>query len=83
MKTKVFAILAAMALTACASLSPESMAQNAKDKNAVVGCTYGVGLYGQGAAVYVDTNKIADNQSVIVDEKCKVTVTGTKTAPAK
>lgn len=63
------------------SMSPEQMAQNVKDKNAVVGCTYGLGVYGQGGAVYVDTNRIADNQAVTVDEKCKVSVTGTKSAP--
>lgn len=77
----------AMLLAGCMGLgqqpmSPEQMAQNVKDKNSVVGCTYGLGIHGQGGAVYVDTNKINDNQSVVVDEKCKVTVTGTKAAPA-
>lgn len=59
-------------------MSPEQMAQNTKDKNAVVGCAYGMGLYGQGGTVYIDTNKINDNQSVAVGEKCVTTVTGTK-----
>lgn len=70
----------AFALAGCVtmpqSMSPEQMAQNVKDKNAVVGCVYGVGLYGQGGAVYVDTNKIAPNQTVNVDSQCKVNVTG-------
>lgn len=76
-----FAVL--LFLCGCASMSPEQMAQNVKDKNAIVGCTYGLGIYGQGGAVYVDTNKINDNQSISVDEKCKVNVTGTKAVPAK
>jgi hypothetical protein len=62
-------------------MSPEQMAQNVKDKNAVVGCTYGLGMYGQGGALYIDTNRIADNQTVTVDEKCKATITGSKAFP--
>lgn len=79
--------LLALLLSGCASLgssmSPEQMAQAVKDKNAVVGCAYGIGIYGQGGTVYVDTNKINDNNTVTIEERCKVTVTGTKGAPAK
>ena len=75
-------LLAGCGLMGGGSMSPEQMAQNVKDKNAVVGCTYGLGMYGQGAGVYVDTNKINDNQTVTVGEKCVVTVTGTKAQAA-
>lgn len=86
----IFPLLAVLPLLAgCIGLgggkdmSPEQMAANAKDKNAVVGCSYGLGIHGQGGAVYIDTNKIADNQSVTVAEKCVTTVTGTKAAAPK
>lgn len=79
---RCLAVAAALALTGCAgfggsTMSPEAMAQNVKDKNAVVGCIFGTGLYGRGGAVYVDTNKLAPNTGVSVDGECKVTVTGT------
>jgi hypothetical protein len=77
-------LVAALALSGCAmggSMSPEAMAQNAKAKNAVVGCVSGTGIYGRGTAVYVDTDKINDNQTVSVDQECKVSVTGSKAAP--
>ncbi len=65
-------------LAACAAMSPEQIAQTAKDKNAVVACGIGQGPWGRVATVYVDTNRIADNNSVTVDAECKVSVTGTK-----
>jgi hypothetical protein len=64
------------------SMSPEQMAQHAKDKNAVVACGNGTGPWGKVTTVYVDTNKINDNNSVSVDSECKVSVTGTKAVPA-
>lgn len=71
----------------CASMggamSPEQMAVNVKDKNAVVACGAGTGPWGKVMTVYVDTNKINDNNSVTVDDSCKVSVTGTKSVPAK
>lgn len=80
---KAFLALPLLILAACATtMSPEQMAQNTKDKNAVVGCTYGLGIYGQGGGVYVDTNRIADNQTVSVGEKCAVTVSGSKSQPS-
>lgn len=86
MKTMTLLLIAA-ALNACATapMSPEQMAAQAKQKNAVVGCAFGTNLYGRGAAVYVDTDKINDNQTVSVDAECKVSVTGSKgaTAPPK
>lgn len=83
---KLIAALLLFLLAGCAGLSgqmsPEQMAQNVKDKNAVAGCTTGTGPWGKVTAVYVDTNKINDNQSVSVDAECKVLVTGTKSPPA-
>lgn len=84
---RIIAAIVLLLITGCAGLgqmSPEQMAQNVKDKNAVAGCTTGTGPWGKVTAVYVDTNKINDNQSVKVDAECKVEVTGTKgPAPAK
>lgn len=72
-------IVVALILSGCATtMSPEQMAQNVKDKNAVVGCVYGAGMYGHGVAVYVDTNKLAENTGVAVSGECQITVTGTK-----
>lgn len=80
------AILLPFLLAGCAglgsSMSPEQMAQNAKDKNAVVACGSGSGPWGRVVTVYVDTNKINDNNSVSVDAECKVSVTGTKSQGA-
>lgn len=77
---------AALSLAGCAGLggamSPEQMAANAKDKNAVVACGQGTGPWGKVVTVYVDSNRIADNNTVTVDGECKVTVTGTKAVPA-
>lgn len=86
MKT-IIAIFVTLALAGCGalggnSMSPEQMAQAVKDKNAVVGCTSGTGPWGKVGAVYVDTNKINDNNSVTVTADCTVTVTGTKAVPA-
>lgn len=77
------AALLLLLLAGCASMSPEQLAQNAKDKNAVVACGNGTGPWGKVTTVYVDTNKVNDNNSVTVDSECKVTVTGTKSVPAK
>lgn len=74
----LFAVIAGCAVAGCASMSPEQMAQNVKDKNAVVGCANGTGPWGKVTTVYVDTNKINDNNTVTVDAECHVTVTGTK-----
>lgn len=79
----VLGMVAALALSACAGLggqamSPEQISANAKDKNAVVACGNGSGPWGRVITVYVDTNKINDNQAVQVDENCKVNVIGTK-----
>lgn len=78
-------LLLALVLTGCAgigsSMSPEQMAQNVKDKNAVVACGSGSGPWGRVVTVYVDSNRIADNQNVSVDSECKVSVTGTKSTP--
>lgn len=71
-------LLLLLALAGCASMSPEQLAQNAKDKNAVVACGSGSGPWGRVVTVYVDTNRIADNNTVSVDGECKVSVTGTK-----
>lgn len=65
-------------LTGCASMSPEQMAIQGKDKNAVVACGVGTGPWGKVTTVYIDANKIADNNSVTVNNECNVTVTGTK-----
>ena len=65
-------------LAACAAMSPEQLAQQAKDKNAVVACGQGSGPWGKVVTVYVDTNKINDNNTVTVDGECHVAVTGTK-----
>lgn len=79
------AMLAILALVAgCAgiggAMSPEQMAQNAKDKNAVVACGQGTGPWGKVMTVYVDSNKINDNNTVTVTGECNVSVTGTKGA---
>lgn len=68
----------ALLLMGCAAMSPEQLAQQAKDKNAVVACGQGTGPWGKVVTVYVDTNKINDNNTVTVEGECKVTVTGTK-----
>ena len=74
---------AAIALAGCAAMSPEQLAQQAKDKNAVVACGQGTGPWGKVVTVYVDTNKINDNNTVSVNGECNVSVTGTKgAAPA-
>jgi ribosomal protein L24 len=65
-------------LAGCAAMSPEQLAQQAKDKNAVVACGQGTGPWGKVVTVYVDTNKINDNNTVTVDGECHVSVTGTK-----
>lgn len=84
MKSLCIIAVAAVAIAGCANapMSPETMAQNAKQKNAVVGCVSGTGIYGRGTAVYVDTDKINDNQTVTVDQECKVSVTGNKATAA-
>lgn len=77
-------ILAVLFLAGCSTMSPEQMAQNAKDKNAVVACGVGSGPWGKVTTVYIDTNKINDNNAVSVDGECKVSVTGTKSpAPVR
>lgn len=81
MKTSL--IILALALAGCSTMSPEQMAQNAKDKNAVVACGQGSGPWGKVTTVYVDTNKIADNNTVSVEGECKITVTGTKATAEK
>ncbi len=65
-------------ISGCASMNPEQLAANAKDKNAIAACGTGTGPWGKVTTVYVDTNKINDNQSVSVDAECKVNVTGSK-----
>jgi uncharacterized protein YceK len=81
---KTLSLFALLMLAGCAgigsSMSPEQMAQNVKDKNAVVACGSGSGPWGRVVTVYVDTNKINDNNTVSVDSECKVNVTGTKQA---
>lgn len=80
---KIILALPALAMLAgCASMSPEQMAANAKDKNAVVACGQGTGPWGKVVTVYVDTNKINDNNTVTIDGECHVTVTGTKAQKA-
>lgn len=84
MKTIILAILCFL-LAGCAAMSPEQIAANAKDKNAVVACGQGSGPWGKVITVYVDTNKINDNNTVTIDGECHVSVTGTKaekTTPA-
>lgn len=77
----IFPVLAFAALAyGCASMSPEQLAIAAKDKNAVVACGQGTGPWGKVVTVYVDTNRISDNNAVTVDGECKVSVTGTKAA---
>jgi hypothetical protein len=80
---RILAILLALSLTACAAMSPEQLAQQAKDKNAVVACGQGTGPWGKVVTVYVDTNKINDNNTVTVDGECHVSVTGTKVEKVK
>lgn len=75
-------LLLALLLSSCAAMSPEQLAASAKDKNAVVACGQGTGPWGKVVTVYVDTNRIADNNTVTVDGECKVSVTGTKAVPA-
>lgn len=75
---KVLYLILVLLVSACSTMSPEQMAQNAKDKNAVVACGQGTGPWGKVTTVYVDTNKINDNNTVTVDGECKVSVTGTK-----
>lgn len=83
---KILSIVAAAMLVGCAgiggAMSPEQMAQNAKDKNAVVACGQGSGPWGKVVTVYVDSNKINDNNTVSVSGECSVTVTGTKAEKA-
>lgn len=74
----VYLVVAVALLSACAAMSPEQLAANAKDKNAVVACGQGTGPWGKVVTVYVDTNKINDNNTVTVDGECHVSVTGTK-----
>lgn len=76
--TFVLILVSSIALAGCATMSPEQMAQNAKDKNAVIACVTGSGPWGKATTVYVDTNKLADNQGVSVDGECKVTATSSK-----
>lgn len=72
-------LLVCVLLAGCASaMSPEQIAASAKDKNAVVACGNGAGPWGRVITVYVDTNKINDNQAVSVDSECKVNVMGSK-----
>lgn len=82
MKHVLIFFLLAFVLAGCAAMtgtmSPEQMAQNSKDKNAVVGCGSGSGPWGKVTTVYVDTNKINDNNTVTVSGDCTVTVTGTR-----
>jgi hypothetical protein len=82
---KLILCLAFLLLSGCAAMggamSPEQMAQNSKDKNAVVACGSGSGPWGKVTTVYVDTNKINDNNTVTVDGECKVSVIGTKAKP--
>lgn len=75
---KIVSIAVVALLSACSSMSPEQMAQNAKDKNAVVACGQGSGPWGKVVTVYVDTNKINDNNTVTITGECNVSVTGTK-----
>jgi predicted lipoprotein len=82
MKQILCIAVTAAAVAGCASMSPEQMAASVKDKNAVVACGNGSGPWGKVTTVYVDTNKINDNNTVSVDSECKVTVTGTKGAAA-
>lgn len=72
--------LIALLLSGCAAMSPEQLAAQAKDKNAIVACGVGSGPWGKVVTVFVDTNKIAEQQSVTVDDACKVSVTGGKAA---
>lgn len=73
------AIIASLGIAGCATtMSPEQMAQNAKDKNAVIACVTGTGPWGKATTVYVDTNKLADNQGVSVEGDCKITATSSK-----
>lgn len=78
MRHVVAVLVALLALEGCAAMSPEQLASQAKDKNAVVACGQGTGPWGKVVTVYVDTNKINDNNTVTVTGECNIQVTGTK-----
>lgn len=84
MKTRLIVAATLAALNAgCAAMDPAQLAAQAKDKNAIVACGQGTGPWGKVVTVYVDTNKINDNNTVSVSGECNVSVTGTKgVAPA-
>lgn len=74
------AALLLLILSGCAAMDPAQLAAQAKDKNAIVACGQGTGPWGKVVTVYVDTNRINDNNTVSVNGECNVTVTGTKGA---
>lgn len=80
MRHVVAVLVALLALEGCAAMSPEALAAQAKDKNAIIACGQGTGPWGKVVTVFVDANKINDNNSVTVEGECKITVTGTKQA---
>lgn len=83
-KALFIAIVASLGLAGCAGqvMSPEQIAANAKDRNAVAACGTGSGPWGKVTTVYVDMNKLGDNQAVSVDGECKVVATSNRAVAA-
>jgi hypothetical protein len=75
----ILSIALTLVLTGCSGmLSPEQMAAAAKDRNQTIACAAYSGLTMRTIAVYVDANRIADEQAIRVEADCAVSVISSK-----